>query len=70
MRLIDLILLACNLSNPTACHEYHILLQSDQTLFACTMEAQTVLAQWIDEHPNLRIARWHCASPDREEQKS
>jgi hypothetical protein len=37
MRLIDLVLLACNFSNPTACREYHIPLQSDQTLTACTM---------------------------------
>lgn len=70
MRLIDLILLACNLSNPTACHEYHILMQSSQSLQACTMGAQPFLAQWSDDHPNLRIARWRCASPEREDEKS
>jgi len=70
MRLIDLILLACNLSNPTACHEYHILMQSAQSLQACTIRAQPFLAQWSDDHPNLRIARWRCASPEREDEKS
>ena len=63
-------LLACNLSNPNACREYHILLESNQALQACTMGAQPFLAQWIDDHPNLRVARWRCASPDSEDQKS
>jgi hypothetical protein len=70
MQLIDLILLACSLSNPTACHEYHVMFQSAGSLRACTMRAEPYLAQWIGEHPNFRIARWHCAWPDGEGEKS
>jgi hypothetical protein len=70
MQLIDLILLACSLTSPGACHEFHVLFQSAGSLQACTMHAQPYLAQWVGEHPNYRIARWHCAWPDHEEQKS
>ena len=70
MQLFDLILLACSLANANACHEYHVLFQSAGSLRACTMQAEPYLAQWVGEHPNLRVARWRCAWPDREEQKS
>jgi hypothetical protein len=70
MQLIDLILLACSLTDPTACHEYHVLFQSAGSLEACTIRAQPYLAQWVGDHPNFRIARWHCAWPDREDEKS
>ena len=32
-------------------------------------EAQPYLAQWVGEHPNFRVARWHCAWPDQEDEK-
>ncbi|HEX4177594.1 MAG TPA: hypothetical protein VHY57_04125 [Rhizomicrobium sp.] len=70
MQWIDLILLACSLVNPTACHEYHMVFQSAGSLQACTMQAQPYLAQWVGEHPTFRVARWHCAWPDREDEKS
>ena len=69
MQLVDLIVLACSLSNPAACREYHVLLQSTASLQACTMRAQPYLVQWSEEHPNLRIARWRCAWPDQEDEK-
>jgi hypothetical protein len=70
MQLVDLILLACSLATPAACHEYHILFQSAGSLEACTMRAQPYLAQWVGEHPNFRVARWRCAWPEREDEKS
>jgi hypothetical protein len=69
MGLMDLIVLACTLASPGACHEYHLMFRATGTLRACTMQAQPYLAQWIGEHPNLRIARWHCAWPGQEDEK-
>ena len=69
MQLMDLIVLACSLTNPGACREYHVLLQPRASLAACTMLAQPILVQWSDEHPNLRIVRWHCAWPEQEGKK-
>ena len=69
MNLIDLVVLACTLVSPGECREYHLLLQSADSLRACTMQAQPYLAQWIGEHPGLRVARWHCAWTKQEDEK-
>jgi hypothetical protein len=67
MSLIDLIVLACTVAAPGTCHEYHLLIQSSGSLRACTMQAPPFLAQWVAEHPALRVARWHCAWPSQED---
>jgi hypothetical protein len=69
MNLVDLIVLACMLASPGTCHEYHLLIQSGGSLRTCTMRAEPYLAQWIAEHPYLRVARWHCAWPSQEDEK-
>lgn len=63
MNLVDLILLVCSLSNPSACGERHVLLQSSGSLQACMMQAPPFLAQWVEEHPNYGVQRWRCAWP-------
>ena len=69
MNLVDLILLACTLANPTGCREYHLLFQTSGSLRSCMMQAQPYLAQWAGEHPGFQIKRWRCAWPDQEEGK-
>jgi hypothetical protein len=69
VQLVDLILLACSLTNTSDCHEYHILFETGGSLQSCMMQAQPYLAQWVGEHPNYRVARWRCAWPDREDEK-
>jgi len=64
--LLERVVLACTLASPAECHEYHLMVQSAGSLRACTMQAEPYLAQWISDHPNLRVARWHCAWPGRE----
>jgi len=34
------------------------------------MQAQPYLAQSVGDHPNFRVARWHCAWPEEEENKT
>ena len=46
------------------------MFQSAGSLRTCTMQAQPYLARWIGEHPNLRVARWHCAWPGQEDEKA
>jgi P2-related tail formation protein len=70
MDLMDLVVLACTLASQAACHEYHLLYQSVISPRTCTMQAQPYLAQWIGEHPNLRVARWYCAWPSQEDRKT
>jgi hypothetical protein len=66
MNLVDLILLACLLANPSECREFHVLFQASGSLQGCAIRAQPYLAQWAGAHPAYRIARWHCAWPDQE----
>jgi len=66
--MVDLIIVVCSLLNPAVCQEKHLLFESHGSLRACMMEAQPYLAQWIGEHPNLRVAKYHCAWPDSEKQ--
>jgi hypothetical protein len=69
MNLVDLILLACTLATPVACHEYHVLFQTSGSLQSCMMQAPPYLAQWVGEHPAFQIKRWRCAWPDQEDGK-
>ncbi|CAH2605033.1 conserved protein of unknown function [Rhodovastum atsumiense] len=66
MDLVDLILLACLLTDPGICREHHVLLQSTASLRSCTMQAPAFLAQWSGAHPGWRVVRWHCDWPDHE----
>jgi hypothetical protein len=66
MNLVDLIVLVCSLANPSACEEKHLLFESQGSLYACMRQAQPFLAQWIGEHPELRVVGYHCDWPDRE----
>ena len=70
MNMVDLIVLVCSLANPNACSERHLLFESQGSLRSCMMQAEPYLAQWAGEHPNERIAKWRCAWPEAEDQKS
>lgn len=70
MNMVDLIVLVCSLANPNACSERHLLFESHGSLRSCMMQAEPYLAQWAGEHPNERIAKWRCAWPEAEDQKS
>lgn len=66
MNMVDLIVLLCSLANPSVCQERHMLFESHGSLETCMREAQPYLAQWIGEHPDLRVARYRCDWPEHE----
>lgn len=68
MNLLDLVVLACSLASPTLCSEKHLVFELQASIDHCMMQAQPYLAQWAGEHPNLRIASYHCAYPKDEKQ--
>jgi hypothetical protein len=70
MNLVDLIIVVCSLASPSACQERHLLFESHGSLTACMMQAQPYLAQWIGEHPGVRIASYRCDWPDHEGEKT
>jgi hypothetical protein len=70
MQLVDLIVLACTMTHPAVCRNYHLVFQWEGSLRTCTMQAEPRLEQWSAEHPTLQITRWHCAWPTQEDEKS
>lgn len=70
MNLVDLIFVVCSVASPASCQEHHLLVESHGSLRTCVMQAEPYLAQWIGEHPGLRIARFRCDWPEHEGEKA
>lgn len=64
--MVDLIVTLCLLAHPGTCTDRHLLFESSGSLDACMRQAQPYLATWMQEHPNMRIVRYHCAWPESE----
>jgi hypothetical protein len=61
---IELILTVCTLAQPAACDERRLLFSSESSsLRGCMIQAQPFIAQWVGEHPSVRVSRWRCALP-------
>ena len=63
--MILLIVVACTTGQPERCAESRLPL-ADVGLIACMTSAEPTVAQWAEEHPSLRVARWRCAYPGGE----
>ncbi len=68
MGLIELIMTVCSLANPVHCDDRHLQFVSQGSLRVCMANAQPYMAQWINDHPNVHIVKWHCAYPGKEQQ--
>jgi hypothetical protein len=66
--MLVLIMTVCSLSSPDQCGEARLQFAAEESLMQCMMSAPPYLAQYVDQHPNTRIARWRCAYPEREGQ--
>ncbi len=57
--MIELLFVACLVSEPDHC-EKKALQFSDISPRQCMMGAQPQLAQWTNQHPKWRVAKWKC----------
>jgi hypothetical protein len=64
MTFIDLVLVVCAISDPSACRVEHLYRESRGSIFQCMMRAPTEIAKWSTEHPAVRVTRWQCVYPD------
>jgi hypothetical protein len=67
MEMVDLILTVCLTANPTNCREEHLYFESRGSLLQCMLLAPTEIAKWSSEHPALKVVRWRCAFPGKEQ---
>jgi hypothetical protein len=70
MIFVELILTVCTLSQPAACDERKLMLESATgSTRNCMMQAMPYIAQWSGEHPNVQVTRWRCVTPGGEGDK-
>ncbi len=58
MQYLNVIMLVCQLNDPSACQEQSIKIEG--SLKNCMWEAQIGMAQWSGDHPKYHIERFHC----------
>ncbi len=57
--MIELLFVACLSTQPNVC-EQRSLLYTDISPMTCMFGAQPALADWVEGHPNWRVASWKC----------
>lgn len=57
--MVELVLTVCLLTSPTSCREEWPVF-AGHSLMACMTQAQFRAAQWIEQHPAYRLAKWRC----------
>jgi hypothetical protein len=67
MELIDLVLTVCLTADPGKCRIEHLYFESRGSLFQCMLLAPPEIAKWSEEHPALKVVRWKCEFPKREQ---
>jgi hypothetical protein len=63
MGLVELVLLACLLKEPSHCESFHIPFQAEMNMAQCVWQSQMHAAQWAGEHPEWAIRRFSCQFP-------
>lgn len=61
--MVELVLLACVLTQPAKCEEVHPPFQEPMRLERCLREGQLVAMRWSRAHPEWRVKGWVCGSP-------
>lgn len=70
MNFVELILTVCALSQPNACDERKLMLETaNGSTRSCMIQAMPYIAQWSGEHPNVAVTRWRCITPGAEGDK-
>lgn len=59
--LIEFTFIVCLKISPDICEERSLAYLPEIGLTTCMMQAQPRLAEWLEMHPKLAIARWTCA---------
>ena len=61
--MIELILFACLLKEPSRCEQHYVPTAETMGMMACVVTGQFQAVQWHQQHPGWRIRRWSCGPP-------
>jgi hypothetical protein len=67
MDMVDLVLTVCLTANPGNCRDEHLYFERRGSLLQCMSTAPSEIAKWSLEHPALKVVRWTCAYPGKEQ---
>lgn len=59
---IEIVFLACLVSDPQKCEEKGILLPHDSP-YHCLLESSLHLSRWSNDHPGWVVAKFSCQPP-------
>jgi hypothetical protein len=63
LRMVELVLFACLLAQPTRCETFHIPFTGEMFTHACVWQSQIQIAQWAGAHPEWVVKRVSCEMP-------
>jgi hypothetical protein len=61
--MVELIVLACLLSNPQHCEEFPIPFLQSMQVTQCVYQGHLHTMQWATQHPGWVVKRWSCGLP-------
>ncbi len=61
--MIELVLLACLLKEPSRCERHHLPTDAGLGMIECAVTGQFLAARWRELHPGWVVRRWTCGAP-------
>jgi hypothetical protein len=66
---LEAVLVFCSISNPSQCMEKTYPYSWDMsyvTPYTCMVNAQATAAEYLQDHPDLRLVKWGCNRSHKE----
>lgn len=63
MILVELVLLACLVKDPSHCETFHVPFAERMNPVACVWQSQFRAAEWAGHHPDWKVRRFTCQMP-------
>ena len=64
MELVEFVILACLLKDPSYCEAFRIPFQAEMNMAQCVWQSQLHAVHWAGEHPEWTIRRFSCRFPE------
>jgi hypothetical protein len=61
--MVELVLFACLVAQPTHCETFHLPFSSEMLTPACVWQSQIQVAQWSGDHPQWMVRKVSCEMP-------
>ena len=59
----ELVMIVCLMAQPASCEVKRLPFQEPTGIMQCMRFGQIKMQQWLDEHQEWSLKKWHCALP-------